>query len=411
MRDIRTIEIEQLEQMSKEKDIEKQEKHVDLEIKDATLIFNIVWSEIDSKFPKTEQCFPKEIIWLGGAPGAGKGTNTAFISKEREFTSKPIVVSDLLNSPEANKIKDSGGMVGDREVISILMGKLLEKEYESGVIIDGFPRTQVQVEFLKMFYNKMISLKHEYQNTTFGHIFRYPIFRITVLYVTEKVSVERQLKRGRESQMHNDQVQNENDKIEIRSTDYDEELARNRYRVFKEQTYTALTSLKKHFQYHLVDAEGGIVEVEENIAKEFVYQSSLELDVELFEELRHIPLSSEICIHTRQDLIKRLEDHYNIDKELFHTIIRIIEEDYSPIIERHTASGFVIINTSNAIFDNPIAVRMLTDILCERGFKANVDARETHIPYKVDPNTNLIECKIKKHIAIHISFPITALRR
>ena len=30
--------------------------------------------------------FPKEIILLGGAPGAGKGTNTAFIAKARSLT-------------------------------------------------------------------------------------------------------------------------------------------------------------------------------------------------------------------------------------------------------------------------------------------------------------------------------------
>lgn len=49
--------------------------------------------------------FPKEILWLGGAPGAGKGTNTAFIMKERHLTAKPIVVSDLLDSPEARAAK------------------------------------------------------------------------------------------------------------------------------------------------------------------------------------------------------------------------------------------------------------------------------------------------------------------
>jgi hypothetical protein len=49
--------------------------------------------------------FPREILWLGGAPGAGKGTNTAFIMKERHLTAKPIVVSDLLDSPEARAAK------------------------------------------------------------------------------------------------------------------------------------------------------------------------------------------------------------------------------------------------------------------------------------------------------------------
>ena len=35
-----------------------------------------------------------------GAPGAGKGTNTPFIHKIRGLTTPPIVMSDLLTSPE-----------------------------------------------------------------------------------------------------------------------------------------------------------------------------------------------------------------------------------------------------------------------------------------------------------------------
>ena len=69
---------------------------IDLEIKDAELIFKTIWSQLEEKFPRPRLIFPKEIIWLGGAPGAGKGTNTPFIEKERGFTSKPVVVSSLL---------------------------------------------------------------------------------------------------------------------------------------------------------------------------------------------------------------------------------------------------------------------------------------------------------------------------
>ena len=42
---------------------------------------------------------------LGGSPGAGKGTNTNFIMKERHLTAKPIVMSDLLDSAEARAVK------------------------------------------------------------------------------------------------------------------------------------------------------------------------------------------------------------------------------------------------------------------------------------------------------------------
>ena len=70
--------------------------------------------------------FPREFIWLGGAPGAGKGTNTPFIAKTRDITAPPIVISNLLRSPQAVAIKNAGGMVGDREVISLLFEELLE---------------------------------------------------------------------------------------------------------------------------------------------------------------------------------------------------------------------------------------------------------------------------------------------
>ena len=42
---------------------------------------------------------------------------------------------------------------------------------------------------------------------------------------------------------------------EERATDFDEALARNRYRVFKEKTYDALVSLKQIFHYHFINAQ------------------------------------------------------------------------------------------------------------------------------------------------------------
>ena len=39
--------------------------------------------------------FPKEIMWLGGAPGSGKGTNTPFILRERGLTAPPLVISEV----------------------------------------------------------------------------------------------------------------------------------------------------------------------------------------------------------------------------------------------------------------------------------------------------------------------------
>ncbi|MDV7395957.1 hypothetical protein RZS08_31485, partial [Arthrospira platensis SPKY1] len=73
----------------------------DLEVKDAQLIFNSVWTQLESELGVENLRFPKEIFWLNGAPGAGKGTHTEFIMRFRHLTARPIVVSDLLKSPEA----------------------------------------------------------------------------------------------------------------------------------------------------------------------------------------------------------------------------------------------------------------------------------------------------------------------
>ncbi len=158
------------------------------------------------KHGKDNLRFPSEFIWLGGAPGGGKGTNTPFIAKARDITAPPIVISSLLTSPQAVAIKNAGKMVGDREVIGLLFEELLKPEYYDGVIIDGFPRTKVQVECLKIFYHAMIELHGEFRNTPLTRFFRKPMFRIALLFVNEEVSVQRQLKRGLEKKEHNRQV-------------------------------------------------------------------------------------------------------------------------------------------------------------------------------------------------------------
>ena len=75
----------------------------DLEVKDAQLIFQAVWHELEEDVGVENLRFPAEIFWLNGSPGAGKGTQTAFIMEFRDLTEKPIIVSELLKSPEALK--------------------------------------------------------------------------------------------------------------------------------------------------------------------------------------------------------------------------------------------------------------------------------------------------------------------
>jgi len=385
----------------------------DLEIKDAQLIFESVWESLEAEIGLQNLRFPKEIILLGGAPGAGKGTNTAFILRTRGLTCPPVVVSALLDSPEARRNKDAGYMVGDREVVSILFRHLLRPEYRDGCILDGFPRTNVQVECLKLIVDKMRALWREFAGTPLGLHFRQPTIHIMVLFVDEKTSIERQLKRGRQVRAHNEEVRRTGigDLAEERPTDYDPDLARRRYRVFKEQTWDALQSLRDLFHYHFVDAQGTIQEVEYNILTELQYQSSLELDPRTFDRLRRLPLAGEIVVHARQELVKRLDSYEFEHAELFGNVVAVIGKKMMPIIKRHAISGLALVNTEDPLFDDPLALAMLIDIFSERGYHAVVDLQRVDVPEKVDPATGQITSRLKKVYRIQVRFPGSEIRR
>jgi adenylate kinase len=385
----------------------------DLEIKDARIIFDPIWEDLEEQYGRDHLRFPKEIILLGGAPGSGKGTNTAFISKVRGLTSAPVVMSSLLDSPAMKAVKDAGGMIGDREVLTALLHELLRPEHRDGVILDGFPRTKVQVECLKMLYGNMIRLWREHYGTPLASHFRQPVVQIIVLFVNERESVARQLKRGREAKAHNDEVRRtlHGELWEKRPTDFDERLAARRYRVFKEQTWDALLSLKNVFYYHLINAQGPIAEVEQNILKELEYQSSLELDPLTYNRLRTLPVASEIIIHARQELVKRLDGYELNNPELFQCVVGFIETKLMPVIKLHAISGHAIINSEDPILDEPTAPGMLLDIFSERGYHAAVDVHLIEVPQQFDLTTGAIHCRVKKIHRINIRFTGSQIRR
>ncbi len=385
----------------------------DLEIKDAQLIFNRVWKQLEKDYGREKLRFPKELILLGGAPGAGKGTNSDFIRELRDITAEPIVVSALLNTPEALKIKASGGMVGDAEVVSILLRKLLEPEQQNGAILDGFPRTKVQVECLKMLFDEMTRLRREFSHTQDAAYFKQPMFHIMVLFVDETESIARQLKRGRQVIAHNAEVERSGvgELWEERATDFNEGLARNRYRVFKEQTYDALVSLKEIFHYHFINAQAHLEAVRQNIVHELEYQSSLELDPRTFDRLRQIPIASEIIRHARQDLVRRL-DQYEVENEkVMKRVVDFISVKAMPIISRHAISGMASVNSEETLWDDPIALAILIDIFSERGYHATVDLHRVEIPDRVDLSTGAITCRQKKVFRFHVRFKGSEIRR
>jgi adenylate kinase len=93
---------------------------------------------------------------LLGPPGAGKGTQAAFI-KER-FGIPQISTGDMLRSAvkagtplglAAKKVMDSGSLVSDDIIIALVKDRLKEPDTVNGYLFDGFPRTIPQAEAMK----------------------------------------------------------------------------------------------------------------------------------------------------------------------------------------------------------------------------------------------------------------------
>ncbi len=93
---------------------------------------------------------------LLGPPGAGKGTQAAFIASH--FRIPKIATGDMLRAAvkaqtplgmEARKIMETGGLVSDDIIISLVRDRLRQPDCAHGYLFDGFPRTIPQADALK----------------------------------------------------------------------------------------------------------------------------------------------------------------------------------------------------------------------------------------------------------------------
>ncbi|MDR2735338.1 MAG: nucleoside monophosphate kinase [Puniceicoccales bacterium] len=224
----------------------------------ARLLFDKVWNNLVIKYGNEETFrMPPYILWLNGAPGSGKGSNTRSIMKATNIFSKPVVVSDLLNSDDNKDLIDNGSLIDDEKVVRLVFEKLLDGSCKGGAIIDGYPRTLIQAECAYLLMIKLRQLPKG-KNTKFS---------VVILNVDEKTSVERQLYRGRIAEMNNDNVKRTGvgEFQEIRKTDMDPKFARARYRTFLEQTKEALEFMKKVTEAHEISAAGSFEEIKTRI--------------------------------------------------------------------------------------------------------------------------------------------------
>jgi adenylate kinase len=93
---------------------------------------------------------------LLGAPGAGKGTQAAFICQK--YGIPQISTGDMLRAAvkagtplglAARKVMDSGALVSDEIIIGLVEERIAQPDCANGFLFDGFPRTLPQADAMR----------------------------------------------------------------------------------------------------------------------------------------------------------------------------------------------------------------------------------------------------------------------
>ncbi|GAB3025849.1 adenylate kinase [Niabella terrae] len=176
-------------------------------------------------------------VVLFGPPGSGKGTQAVKLVQKYQLVH--LSTGDLLRSEianktplglEAKKIMDSGQLVPDEVVIGIIDNCLEKNNGANGFLFDGFPRTINQAKAL----DKLLELK------------KTGIDLVLALQVNENELVRRLLERGKTSG---------------RSDDTSEEVIRNRFYVYNNDTEPVAQHYKHQGKYRAIAGEGSIDDI------------------------------------------------------------------------------------------------------------------------------------------------------
>ena len=172
-----------------------------------------------------------------GPPGAGKGTQAGRVAERlgiphvstgdmfRDHVSRGTELGHKVDA-----IMKAGDYVPDEVTVAMLAERIAQDDAEDGFILDGFPRTETQVESLD------------------GLLGADGLDRVVVFDVDEDELVERLLARGR--------------------ADDTEETIRNRFKIYLEQTQPLINVYEDRGIAAHIDGIGEIDEVTERILSE-----------------------------------------------------------------------------------------------------------------------------------------------
>jgi len=206
-------------------------------------VFLQICASLESKHGKENLVYPREIIWMIGPPGAGKSTLATFLSDQRSYESKPIVLREICQQV----IAANDGKLKIEQVVEQLMISLFDEKYKQGVVVDGFVSITCArvVPFMFKYFHEI----HELSSTSTENNPTPPVFKFCVLYVNEDNSVRRQLV-------------NQQKREDTSKKKFDAEDGRKLYRKFLKRTQQVVELIEMHFSFHLIDANGTLAQVQ-----------------------------------------------------------------------------------------------------------------------------------------------------
>jgi adenylate kinase len=209
-----------------------------------------------------------KLIFLG-PPGAGKGTQAENLCKDYniiQISTGDIFRANMKNSTELGKKAksyiDAGNLVPDSLVIDMIKEELKDKKYESGYLLDGFPRTVAQAEA----FDSMLAESNQ------------KIDAVLVLEVPNDELLKRLTARrvcrvcGKSYHLIYNPPKTEGicdaDGGELYQRDDDkEEPILNRLKVYENQTFPLIEYYKKQGSARMIDGLGAIEEIYNRIKK------------------------------------------------------------------------------------------------------------------------------------------------